>query len=110
MIERLYLSTVLLVAAVIWGIFLILDGVAVSISWLHHLSVVTGILLILLAAFDLFLWRIRVLSSWFVKRPVLNGTWRAELRSDWRDPKTGEIIGPISAFMVVRQTFSQRVF
>ena len=42
MIERLYLSTVLLVAAVIWGIFLILDGVAVSISWLHHLSVVTG--------------------------------------------------------------------
>ena len=68
MMDRLHLSTILLVASVIWGVLLVLDGVVVSIGWLHHLSIVTGVVLLLLAAFDVFLWRLPVLHPWSVKR------------------------------------------
>lgn len=107
MIERLHLSVVLLVASVIWGILLIINGVAVDVSWLHHLSTVTGILLLLLAAFDIYLWRLAILHPWFVKRPVVDGTWRAEIRSSWKDPETKNQIDPVNGFMVIRQTFSK---
>lgn len=107
MIEKLHLTTVLLVAAVVWGVLLFIDGVVVSISWLRHLSVVTGVLLLLLAAFDLYLWRLAILRSWFVRRPLVDGTWKAELHSNWKDQTTGESIPPISGFMVARQTFSR---
>jgi hypothetical protein len=107
MIEKLHLTTVLLVAAIVWGILLVLDGVVVSVVWLRHLSAVTGVLLILLAAFDLYLWRLPIFRSWFVKRPLLDGTWRAEVRSNWKNPETGSTIDPVIGFMVVRQTFSR---
>jgi len=107
MIEKLHLTTVLLVAAIVWGILLILDGVVVSVVWLRHLSAVTGVLLLLLAAFDLYLWRLPILRSWFVKRPLLDGTWRAEVRSNWKNPETSSAIDPVIGFMVVRQTFSR---
>lgn len=107
MIERLHLSALLLVAAVLWGLLLFLNGVVVSISWLRHLAVITGVLILLLAAFDLSLWKWRWLSPWFVSRPVIDGTWQTEITSSYIDPKTGVIVAPISAFMVVRQTFSR---
>jgi hypothetical protein len=107
MIERLHLSAILLVAAAIWGGLLFLGGVQVSPQWLHPFSIVLGAMMVFLSAFDLWLWRIRLLHPWLVKRPVLGGTWRAELRSDWIDPATGLGIGPINGFIVVRQTFSR---
>ncbi len=106
MIEKLHLSTILLVAAVVWGILLILDGVAVSVVWLRPFSVVVGAILLLVTAFDLYLWRLPVLRGWFVKRPFFDGTWRAEVRSTWKSPETGRTIPSISGFMVIRQTFS----
>lgn len=107
MIEKLHLTTVLLVAAVLWGILLFLDGVLVSISWLKPLSAVAGVLLILLSAFDLYLWRLPFLRSWFVRRPLVDGTWKAEVHSNWRNPEGGAASQVVNGFMVVRQTFSR---
>jgi hypothetical protein len=107
MIERLHLSAIILTAAVIWGVLLLLQGVPVSPDWLKPFSKVIGILMSLLAAFDLWLWRWPIFRGWLVKRPLLTGTWRAEVRSNWIDPITGRQIAPISAFMVIRQTFSR---
>lgn len=107
MIEKLHLTTIILIAAVIWGALLILDGVVVSLSWFRHLSVVTGVLLIGLSIFDLYLWRLSIFRSWFVKRPLVDGTWKAQLHSNWVDPQTGRVKPPIDGFMVVRQTFSR---
>ena len=107
MISKTHLTTILLFAAVTWGILLVVvSGVAVSISWLKPLSTVTGILLFLLGIFDLWLWRMPVLQGWFVKRPVIRGTWQATLRSTWVDPSTGKVIEPVEGFMVIRQTYS----
>lgn len=107
MIEKLHLSTIILAAALIWGMLLILDGVFVSISWLRYFSIVMGALLLLLTIFDLYLWRLAIFRSWFVKRPLVDGTWKAQLQSTWVDPKTGQVKPAIDAFMVVRQTFSR---
>lgn len=107
MIERMHLSVVLLAAAIIWGVLLVLDGVVVSLSWLRHVSVVAGAVLLLLSAFDLFLWRLPALHSWFVRRPNLRGTWRATLRSNWVDPATGATVPPIMGYMAISQTFSR---
>jgi len=107
MISKTHLSTILFFAAIIWGFLLVVvSGVAVSVSWLRHISTVTGILLLLLGAFDMWLWRLPFLQGWFVKRPIIRGTWQAILRSNWVDPSTGKGIEPIDGFMVIRQTYS----
>jgi hypothetical protein len=107
MIERLHLSVLVLIAAVLWAALLLLQGVAVEVSWLRPISVVIGVLLLGLAAFDLYLWKLPLLQNWFVKRPFIGGTWRAELDSTWVEPASGNVIPSISGFMVIRQTFSR---
>jgi hypothetical protein len=106
MLGRLHLSVILIIAAGIWGLLLVINGVAVSGTWFRPFSTVVGVLLILLAIFDLWAWRLRVLRGWFVPRPDIRGTWQIELHSNWKDPITSEGIAPISAYLAVRQTFS----
>ena len=106
MLSRLHLSAILVLAAALWGGLLVVEGVSVNGAWLRPFSTVVGVLLLLLAAFDLWAWRLRVLNGWFVPRPDLRGTWRVELQSDWKNPATDSGVGPIVAFLVVRQTFS----
>lgn len=106
MISRIHLSTILLIALSLWCILLVINGVAVSITWLRHLSIITGALLLLLATFDKWLWRLQFLQGWFVKRPNINGTWRATIRPKGSDPSKGEAFEAIEGFMAIRQTFS----
>jgi hypothetical protein len=104
--SRLHLSTILLAAAILWGAALVVEGVAVSGAWFHPFSGVVGALVLLLAIFDIWAWRLRILQGWFVPRPDIRGTWQVELRSDWKDPRTGERLGPVTVYLAVRQTFS----
>ncbi len=106
MVSRAYISTITLLTALIWGILLILNGVAVSITWFQPFSAVVGILIVLLSIFDLWLWRLPIFRGWFVKRPDLGGTWQATVKSDWLDPSTGKTMEPVHGYMVIRQTFS----
>jgi hypothetical protein len=106
MISRLHLSTLIAVAAAIWAALLIIDGVTVSGNWYRPFSAVTGAMVILLLVFDKWLWRWRFLYPWFVSQPNIQGTWRGELISLWKDPKTGESHASIEVYLVVKQTFS----
>ena len=106
MLTRMHLSVILSIAAVLWGAMLVLEGVAVSATWFRPFSMVLGVLVVVLLAFDLWAWRWRCLHGWFVSRPDLRGTWQVELRSNWHDPETKAEVGPIVAYLVVRQTFS----
>lgn len=106
MLSRLHLSAILLIAAALWGGMLIFDGVAVNGKWFRPFSTVVGVLLLLLVIFDIWAWRWRLLRGWFVPRPDLRGTWRVELRSNWKNPATKVGVGPIVAYLVIRQTFS----
>ena len=106
MISRLHLSTIVVIVIAIWALMLVIEGVSVRVSWLRPLSPVIGLVLLLLLAFDRWLWRIRVLHGWFVKRPILFGLWKIELRSEWNAPATSNRLGAIDAYLVVRQTYS----
>lgn len=106
MLSRIHLSAILLAAASMWGVMLVFEGVAVSGVWFRPFSTVVGVVLLLLVVFDLWAWRLRMLQGWFVPRPDVRGTWRVELRSEWKDPATNQVVAPIAAYLVVRQTYS----
>ena len=61
--------------------------------------------MLLLLVYDRWAWKWPGLCR-MTSRPVLHGTWKAVLRSDWIDPETGEGQPPREAFIVVRQTYS----
>src|SRR5262249_31660926 len=92
-------------AVAVWALLLYAGGQDVSSDLLTPLSAVTTVLVFAVMAFDLWLWKFRLLHGWFVKRPVIDGTWKAELKTNW-SPSQGQEERPIEGYMVVRQTFS----
>jgi hypothetical protein len=105
--KRLHVSAVLLFAALLWGVLLIASGLPVTPAYLRPISTVVGAVVALVAAFDLWLWRVPVLQGWFVKRPHLWGTWRVTFQSDWIDRETGERIGPRTGYAIIDQTYTR---
>jgi len=100
------LTTIILIAALVWGGLLVTQGVAVSASWFKPLTAVIGAMMAILAAFNLWLWRLPIFRGWLVKRPVIAGTWKAHVRPTWIDPSTDAAKDPFIAYMVVRQTYA----
>lgn len=105
-LSRLHITTFLALAVAVWAGFLYVRGTSISVDHLAPFGTVVGFLVILGIAFEHRLWTVRWLHGWFVKRPDLRGTWLVELKSDWRDPETGETVAPIRCYMGVRQTLS----
>jgi SMODS-associating 2TM, beta-strand rich effector domain len=104
MISQLHLTTLVIAATVIWGITLLLQGAPVGLDWLKPYSTVVGILPLVLLVFDKWLWRLRILHGWFVKKPNLQGTWKAQLRSTWNEGASEA--REIEGYMIIRQTYS----
>src|SRR5262249_21393615 len=99
-----FVKTIIYTAVAVWAVALLVTGQKPSSDLLRPLSTVTGIVVLLAMAFELWLWKLPFLHGWLVKRPVLTGTWRAELRSNWKDASGGSI-PPIEGYVVIRQTF-----
>jgi len=106
MTAQRYIKAIIYTAVLAWTVVLYLNHEAIKSPWLHHLSTVITVVLYAVIAFDLWLWKLPLLHDWFVKRPVIDGTWKVELRSNWKDPATQNTMPPIEGYMVVRQTFS----
>jgi hypothetical protein len=106
MASERYIKAIIYVAVLAWTVVLYVNHEAIKSAWLQQLSTVITLVLYAVMAFDLWLWKLPVLHGWFVKRPVIDGTWKVEIRSNWIDPETGAGIPPVQAYMVVRQTFS----
>lgn len=102
MISRLHISAILLIAAGVWGVALILAGVAVTADWLRRFSVVVGVLVLVLSIADKWLWRLRWLRPWLFNMPDLNGTWEVAI-SPTAPESSPQKVG---AYMVIRQTFA----
>ena len=98
-----YVKAILYVTVAVWAIALLVSGQNLSSALLRPLSTVSSAVVLLSIAFELWLWKLPFLQGWFVKRPVIEGTWRAELRSNWKDAD-GAQIPPIQGYVVIRQT------
>jgi hypothetical protein len=101
-----YIKAIIYVAVLAWTVILYVNHAAIQSTWLKSLSTVTTIVLYAVMAFDLWLWKLPFLHGWFVKRPVIDGTWKVEIRSNWINPVTGAKIPPVEGYMVVRQTLT----
>jgi hypothetical protein len=100
-----FIKAIIYVAVLAWTVVLYLNHEAIHSSSLRLLSTVTTAVLYTVMAFDLWLWKLSFFH-WFVKRPVIEGSWKVEIRSNWKDPATGNRTPPVEGYMVVRQTFS----
>lgn len=69
-------------------------------------SPIIALFMVLLGIFDTHIWRWRVLHPWFVPTPNLQGTWKGQLTSTYKDSATGATLQPFDVFLVVRQTLS----
>jgi SMODS-associating 2TM, beta-strand rich effector domain len=98
-----YVKAIIYTAVAVWAIALLVTGQKLSFDLLRPLSGVTSIVVLLAMAFELWLWKLSFLHGWFVKRPLVEGSWHAELRSNWKDG-SGAPIPPIEGYVVIRQT------
>ncbi|OGE32822.1 hypothetical protein A3C59_04330 [Candidatus Daviesbacteria bacterium RIFCSPHIGHO2_02_FULL_36_13] len=73
---------------------------------LWKLPDVVFILVILKVLFSNWIWRFSILQGWLIKYPDLQGTWEGSLQTNWRNPETSEIPGPIPMILVIKQTFN----
>jgi hypothetical protein len=100
MIGELQLTTVLFIGGLLWLLLLLLDGVAIHLSWLRQWSDVVPILLVMIGVFDKWLWKWPFINRWLARRPIIAGTWHVLIT-----PTAGD--ASITAYMVVRQTFAR---
>ena len=98
-----YVKAIIYTTVAIWAIILLVSGQQLSSVLLRPLSSVTSAVVLLSIAFELWLWKLPLFHGWLAKRPVIEGTWRTELRSNLKDA-TGAAIPPIEAYVVIRQT------
>ena len=103
---RFHITFFLAMATIVW--FLVLVAQGTPVTWAHGqpFAIVVGVLAALGIGLERFFWHRPLFRGWLVKRPDLRGTWRIKLQSNFVDPKTGELIGPIICYMGINQTFS----
>jgi hypothetical protein len=101
-----YIKAIIYIAVLAWTVVLYVNHQTIQSSWLKPLSTVTTVVLYAVMAFDLWLWKLPFLHGWFVKRPVIEGVWKVEIKSNWVNPANGAQIAPVEGYMIVRQTFS----
>jgi hypothetical protein len=92
---------VIFAAAVAWAVILLVNGQPLDVAWAEPLGYAASSVVILLLAFDRWMWSWPLLSR-LSGRPILGGTWKTELRTTFQD-RQDEII---ECYIVIRQTYS----
>ncbi|HEV7566377.1 MAG TPA: hypothetical protein VGO31_10495 [Microbacteriaceae bacterium] len=96
-IRGVILAAAVLATAIVWG-----TGGGVSIAYIKAFVTASGIVTVVVLLFDAWGWRQPGLRR-LTRRPVLHGTWRAHLRTNFAE-RAGE---EIECYIVVRQTYSR---
>lgn len=104
--NRFLLFALVLVVGVAWAAALVATGTELDASFFSPISTAVTAASVSIFLFDTWLWR--VVGS-LLGRPVLVGTWRGTLKSDW-EKTDGTPTGEIDVVGVVTQTYSSIVF
>src|SRR5919201_1398932 len=96
------IHVVIAMAAAIWALMLLADGSPLRLSFLRPYELVVGGVLILLNLYDWRVWRLWPIVM-LSPVPLMHGTWRGELKSNWVDPTTQQPIDPIQVYLAVDQ-------
>jgi hypothetical protein len=103
MVGRGRIQAAVIAAALVWAALLFFEGVDLKAAYIRPISLVVAIVVAGFYCFDRWLWRIKPLPR-MLGRPLIAGTWKGELRSNWKD-ESGQAIPPIAAFLLVHQTY-----
>lgn len=93
--------TIAIAALVSAGIILATGG-TVSVNTAKALASASSVVILVLLAFDRWLWRLPGIRR-LHNRPVLHGTWKAELRTSYEERNDEQI----ECYLVVDQTYSR---
>jgi SMODS-associating 2TM, beta-strand rich effector domain len=102
MLKSNWIRGVILLAAGIAALIVWLHGGKVQGAWIRALVTAASVVTLLAVVYDQWVWRwplVRELTS----RPVVQGTWKATLRSSHH----AALAAPIESYLVVRQTYSR---
>lgn len=93
---------VIALAAAISAVVVLASGGTIDLNLAKVVATSSTLLILFLLAFDKWLWRWPLLRR-LHGRPVLHGTWRTELRTDY-EGRRDEVI---ECYLVIDQTFSR---
>lgn len=97
--SRSRLTALILLITLAWAGTLLIEGVPVSSGWLRSFSIVQIMVTGGIVIFDRLLWRIWLVPR-LLGRPVIHGTWRGHVFSNYRD-------APIPSYLAIKQTYSR---
>lgn len=104
MLSRPQVWAIVGLASLIWLTLIGVGAVTGSIEQFSRIASIVPILLGAAYVFERWLWRWPPLHPHLVRTPVVRGTWRGQLVSDWIDPETGKRPAPKTAYLSVEQT------
>lgn len=90
----------------IWFVILLFSGIQLGATW-SAISKLPLVITIDLAIFALFVklgWKLSFLQGWLVPYPVLEGSWKGEITTNWVNEE-GSSPNPISVIVVIKQSF-----
>jgi len=93
---------------ILWFVLAIVSGIN-ELELLKLIKLLPQVVFLDLIIIGLFIkwgWKSKYLKGWLVPYPNLNGTWRGVIQTNWKNPETNEIPGPIPAILTIKQTFS----
>lgn len=102
---RPLVTVITLLVACTWALVLMIGGVEVGWAHAKPLSMCIGVVSLALAGFDRWLWRLPGIRR-LAGRPLLEGTYWGEVRTESIDPETKRKRDPIAAALVIRQSYS----
>ena len=107
MMTRIQISAFISLSLIYWVGMLFAQKAPLTWDLLLPFSSVVGAVSLTLLLFDTWAWKYWPINGFLIKRPVLHGTWKAELQSDWFDKATKKVVPVINCYLVVRQTASK---
>ncbi|SNQ50288.1 putative membrane protein [Frankia canadensis] len=105
MISRSQIQIAITLAVVTWALLLLVNGVSLNSAYLKPYSIAIGVVTLSFLAYDRWLWKLPPLAR-VLGKPVLGGTWKGKIRSEWIDPDTGSRAAPIEIYVAIIQTSS----
>lgn len=101
---RLQVQAVVLVTVLVFAVGMLATGDNPNPAWLRFYSYAVTSAVVLVTAWDRWLWRLAISQKVAAVPRNLNGTWKGVLTTFWVDPETDAVPAPKLAFLVVRQT------
>lgn len=104
--NRLQITIFIAFTVIVWSLYLYASGTEVTFQHLSPFAFTISVMTILTIWFDKSLWKNKLLHTWLVNKPNLEGEWVGQLQSSWKD-EHGNTIPPIQTTITIKQRYSK---